>query len=50
MARDASVLHHYLAPLQRALEPGDVTELVVNRPGEFGIERTGGCRGAKRPS
>lgn len=42
MAQDASVLHHYLAPLQRALEPADVTELVVNRPAELGIERTGG--------
>jgi type IV secretion system protein VirB11 len=49
MAQDASVLHHYLAPLQRALEPADVTELVVNRPGELGIERTGGWAWREAP-
>jgi len=38
---DNTVLQHYLAPLQRHLEPGDVTELVVNRPCEFGVERSG---------
>jgi len=42
MAHDASVLMHYLAPLQACLEPADVTELVVNRAGEIGIERAGG--------
>jgi type IV secretion system protein VirB11 len=42
MTQDSSVLLHYLAPLQRCLEPGDVTELVVNRPGELAIERAGG--------
>lgn len=42
MAQDTSVLLHYLAPLQRCLEPDDVTELVVNRPGELAIERAGG--------
>jgi type IV secretion system protein VirB11 len=42
MIQDSSVLLHYLAPLQRCLEPGDVTELVVNRPGELAIERAGG--------
>lgn len=42
MAQDSSVLLHYLAPLQRCLEPDDVTELVVNRPGELAIERAGG--------
>jgi type IV secretion system protein VirB11 len=42
MGQDNSVLLHYLAPLQRCLEADDVTELVVNRPGEIAIERTGG--------
>jgi type IV secretion system protein VirB11 len=42
MAQDTSVLLHYLAPLQRCLELDDVTELVVNRPGELAIERAGG--------
>lgn len=42
MGQDSSVLLHYLAPLQRCLEPDDVTELVVNRPGELAIERAGG--------
>lgn len=38
MAGDTAVLEHYLAPLRRRLEPADVTELVVNRPGEFAVE------------
>src|ERR1700744_1920968 len=42
MAGDTAVLQHYLAPLRRYLEPSDVTDLVVNRPGEFAIERLGG--------
>lgn len=42
MAQDNSVLLHYLAPLQQCLEPDDVTELVINRPGELAIERAGG--------
>lgn len=42
MAQDSSVLLHYLAPLQRCIEPDEVTELVVNRPGELAIERAGG--------
>ena len=42
MARDCAVLMHYLAPLQRSLAPDDVTELVVNRLGELGVERAGG--------
>ncbi len=44
MASDTTVLDHYLAPLRRYLEPPDVTELVVNRPGEFAVERLGGWR------
>ncbi len=41
MAGDTTVLQHYLAPLRRHLEADDVTELVVNRPGQFAIERRG---------
>jgi len=40
----AEVLQHYLAPLTRLLSPDDVTELVVNRPGEVGVERSGEWR------
>lgn len=39
---DTAVLDHYLAPLRAFLEPQDVTEVVVNRPGEVGVERAGG--------
>src|SRR5438067_1923635 len=42
MAHDAAVLQHYLKPLQACLEPAGVTEVVVNRPGELGIEHEGG--------
>jgi type IV secretion system protein VirB11 len=42
MAQDSSILMHYLAPLQVALAPDDVTELVVNRPGELALERANG--------
>ena len=42
MGHDASILMHYLAPLQAHLEGDDVTELVVNRPQEVAIERPGG--------
>lgn len=38
---DTAVLDHYLTPLRPLLEPEDVTELVVNRPGEVGVERSG---------
>jgi type IV secretion system protein VirB11 len=49
VVQDSSVLLHYLAPLQRCLEPEDVTELVVNRPGELGIERAGGWEWREAP-
>lgn len=39
---DTSVLDHYLAPLRPFLAPDDVTEVVVNRPGEVGVEQAGG--------
>ena len=35
------VLEHYLAPLTPLMAPTDVTELVVNRPCEVGVERAG---------
>ncbi len=41
MRPDNSVLRHYLGPLKPYLEPRDVTELVVNRPCEFAVERAG---------
>jgi type IV secretion system protein VirB11 len=47
--RDATVLQYYLAPLQRCLEPDDVTELVINRPGELAIERAGGWEWREAP-
>lgn len=34
-----AVLEHYLRPLQRWLKEDGVTEIVINRPGEVGIER-----------
>lgn len=42
MAQDATILRHYLAPLLPHLQPEDVTELVINRPGELAVERSGG--------
>lgn len=38
---DTAVLDHYLAPLRPFLRPDTVTEVVVNRPGEVGIETAG---------
>ncbi len=35
---DTAVLRHYLAPILPLLEPVEVTELVINKPGEVGIE------------
>lgn len=42
MAHDTAILEHYLKPLQACLQPAGVTEVVVNRPGELGIEHEGG--------
>lgn len=39
---DTAVLEHYLKPLRPHLEPADVTELVINRPAEIGVERADG--------
>lgn len=41
MAGDIALLEHYLAPLRASLDLAGVTELVVNRPGELGIEQAG---------
>lgn len=46
---DTAVLDHYLAPLKVLLAPDDVTELVVNRPGEVGIEQGGQWRWHEEP-
>lgn len=42
MAGDIEVLRHYLEPLMAHLAVEGVTELVVNRPGEFAVERGDG--------
>lgn len=41
MSGDTTVLEHYLRPLRPHLDAPGVTELVVNRPGEFAVERDG---------
>ena len=41
MTGDTAVLEHYLRPLRPHLDAAGVTELVVNRPGEFAVERDG---------
>ena len=38
---DTSVLDHYLKPLRPFLEPAAVTEVVINRPCEVGVEADG---------
>ncbi|CAN7621037.1 P-type DNA transfer ATPase VirB11 [Phenylobacterium sp. LjRoot219] len=47
---DTAVLEHYLAPFRPHLAPPDVTELVINRPGEVGVERAGGWRWSGEPT
>jgi type IV secretion system protein VirB11 len=49
MAGDTAVLAHYLAPLRPHLDRPDVTELVVNRPGEFAVEGDGGWTWVEAP-
>lgn len=46
---DTAVLDHYLDPLRPFLEPADVTELVINRPGEVGVEADGAWRWSETP-
>jgi type IV secretion system protein VirB11 len=41
MTGDTAVLDHYLRPLRAHLDAPGVTELVVNRPGEFAVEQAG---------
>lgn len=50
MHADTTVLEHYLQPFLRHLEPPEVTELVVNRPGEFAIETTSGWSWVQAPA
>ena len=47
--RDTSVIEHYLAPLRPFLDPPMVTEVVVNRPGEVGVEGPEGWRWHETP-
>jgi type IV secretion system protein VirB11 len=39
---DQSILLHHLEPLRGLLDADDVTELVINRPNEIGVEGRGG--------
>jgi type IV secretion system protein VirB11 len=41
MKGDTAILEHYLRPLRAHLDAPGVTELVVNRPGEFAVEQDG---------
>lgn len=47
---DTAILEHYLSPLRPHLAAPDVTELVINRPGEVGVERAGGWSWFSEPS
>jgi len=49
MAGDTAVLAHYLAPLRPHLDRPGVTELVINRPGEFAVEVDGGWTWVEAP-
>lgn len=49
MIYDAAILTHYLAPIRAALDAPDVLEVVVNRPGEFGVERPDGWSWVRAP-
>jgi type IV secretion system protein VirB11 len=49
MTRDTAVLDHYLAPLRAELDRPGVTELVINRPGEFAVEDADGWRWMEAP-
>ena len=40
--KNTAVLDSVTAPLRKYLDDARVTELVINRPGEVGIERRGG--------
>lgn len=47
---DTAVLEHYLAPLRPHLARPGVTELVVNRPGEIGLEGPAGWTWVAAPA
>jgi type IV secretion system protein VirB11 len=47
---ELAVLQHYLAPLRPWLAAEDVTELVINRPGEAAIEGAAGWRWEAAPA
>lgn len=49
MSGDTTVLDHYMRPLRAHLDAPGVTELVVNRPGEFAVERDGRWRWTEAP-
>jgi len=46
---DVGVLTHHVAPLRALLDQDDVTELVINRPGEVAVERSDGWHWAQIP-
>lgn len=46
---DVGVLTHHMAPLRELLDQNDVTELVINRPGEVAVERADGWHWAQIP-
>ena len=48
--KNDAVLLHVTAPLRKYLDDERVTELVINRPGEVGIERRGGWTWESEPS
>jgi type IV secretion system protein VirB11 len=48
--KNTAVLLHVTAPLRRHLDDEGVTELVINRPQEIGIERRGGWTWVSEPS
>ncbi len=41
---DTTALEHYITPLSTALQPDDVTEVCINRPGELWVETHSGWR------
>ena len=48
--KNTAVLDSVTAPLRKYLDDARVTELVINRPGEVGIERRGGWTWESEPS
>jgi type IV secretion system protein VirB11 len=48
--KNTAVLDSVIAPLRKYLDDERVTELVINRPSEVGIERRGGWTWENEPS